>query len=536
MKRANVLLISRRMSVRGPVFLFGRRRFSRLVAAVLPPQRNESLPPREKLQALQEDLRGRMFEDGVGPHRSNMLVSLKRGQTDDATAIAIVGHMVHEGLAFHHKHFAIMMSGLGKRGLWRTSCSLLGEMRARKLEPNTICYNVAINACQRGSSWTSALQVFNEMSQIGAIPDVITYSTLISACDKGAQWRDALAILAKGIQSSMRPDQRCFTAVVGACAHGHRWAHALSILDEIRVSRVRPDLICCNSILSACARGSEWAHAVSLLEAMQLHGPSPDVFSYNTVSTAFDDGLQWEFAIDSLRQLERLQVQPDVVSFNAAIKACRHPDVPWAAALDLLEELSSSCLQPSVSSYGSLLAVLSAHKQWQLALCALEDMQCSWLTIDSGAYASAVQVCASTGQVSLALELYRDAFACGALTHESRSEPGVVILHDHCLEVSLTAVHAVLLDVLCTSTATGEETRRNPRQDLIVLTGRGSHNSSGHSRVASALAQFLSEEFSPPLDLVPFVKDTRRNPGRWVIPAESLQRWIEESSAIPVEA
>lgn len=523
MKLAIMVSISRRN---------GRRLFSRLIAAVLPPQRKASLPPREKLQALQEDLRRRMFEDGVGPHRSNMLVALKRGEKDDATAIAIVGHMVHEGLAFHHKHFAIMMSGLGKRGLWRTSCSLLGEMRARKLEPNTICYNVAINACQRGSSWTSALQIFNEMSESGALPDVITYSTLISACDKGAQWRDALATLNRGLQAGMRPDQRCFTAAVGACAHGHRWQHALSILDQIRVSRIKPDLICCNSILSACARGHEWVQAVWLLEVMLLRGPRPDVFSYNTVSTACDDGLQWESAIASLRQLELSAIKPDVVSFNAAIKACRHPDLPWTAALDLLDELSSSSLEPSVSTYGSLLVVLSAHGQWQLALCALEDMQCSWLTIDSGVYASAVQACASTGKVSAALELYRNAFACGALSHEKASEPGVIVLHDHCLEVSLTAMHAVLLDLLCRP----DGGPRNSMQDLVIVTGRGSHSKSGQSRLASALAQFLSEEFSPPLALVPFVDGTVRNPGRWVIPADSLQRWIGESRGALVEA
>merc|ERR1719469_1181616 len=104
----------------------------------------------------------------------------------------MVGHILYEELAYHHKHFAIMMSGLARKGLWRSACALLDEMRTRGLEPNVICYNIALEACRRGHQWQYAFELYDTMQERAAVPDVISYTSLITACETGSRWAHSL--------------------------------------------------------------------------------------------------------------------------------------------------------------------------------------------------------------------------------------------------------------------------------------------------------------------------------------------------------
>ena len=64
---------------------------------------------------------------------------------------------------------------------------LLGEMRARGLEPNVVSYSAATSACVKGKQPERALELFCEMRKRGLTPNETSYSIAISPRDKGVK-------------------------------------------------------------------------------------------------------------------------------------------------------------------------------------------------------------------------------------------------------------------------------------------------------------------------------------------------------------
>ena len=62
---------------------------------------------------------------------------------------------------------------------------------ARVLMADTVTYNAAIAACERGGQWARVLELLSEMPDRGVPPDVVTYSVAISACENCGQWQPA---------------------------------------------------------------------------------------------------------------------------------------------------------------------------------------------------------------------------------------------------------------------------------------------------------------------------------------------------------
>lgn len=469
---------------------------------------------------MRDRLCEQLFEVGAAQHRTNQLTALSKRSTSNADVVAITGHLLYEGLLFHHKHFAIAASGLAKRHLWRAACELFSEMRGQDLEPNTIICNIALDGCRRAHEWVQALAMLEDMrSGHLARPDVISYTTAVIACEKGGNWEAALKTFACLLAERLRPDQRCLSAVLSACASGHLWALALDFIANPESLKPPLDVVCYNGAISACAKAMQWTRSLAILASIARHGPAPDAVSYNSAIDACQGAHRWPEAFNLLQAMTARRVVPTVVTYIAAIHACsRAGGAMWAHALQLLSELRCRKLAPTLVTYGALMAAAASAGRWELSHVLLEQMRTEALAPDRSAYGSAVIAHAGPGPLLMAhrVALYREVVRRGLLSPWDASEPGVLDLHGHGVEMALAAVHSVIADL---------SPRGVPETDLVIITGRGLHGDAGESRLFPALAQFLYEEFSPPLVL-------RRgsNPGRWVVTAESLKAWLDSNS------
>ena len=57
------------------------------------------------------------------------------------------------------------------------------------LRPDTMVFNAAISACEKGRAWATALRLMQQMRGMGCQPTAVTYGASISACEKGLQWQ-----------------------------------------------------------------------------------------------------------------------------------------------------------------------------------------------------------------------------------------------------------------------------------------------------------------------------------------------------------
>jgi len=65
-------------------------------------------------------------------------------------------------------------------------------MRGEYVQRNTITYNAAIRACEKGEQWQQALELFARMPGEGVRRYTITCSAAINACEKGGKWQQTL--------------------------------------------------------------------------------------------------------------------------------------------------------------------------------------------------------------------------------------------------------------------------------------------------------------------------------------------------------
>ena len=63
---------------------------------------------------------------------------------------------------------------------------------SRRYPCDTIAYNAAISACEKGGQWQWALQLMEDIQAKGIPANTITYDTAIRAYQKGRQWQWAL--------------------------------------------------------------------------------------------------------------------------------------------------------------------------------------------------------------------------------------------------------------------------------------------------------------------------------------------------------
>merc|ERR1711938_278624 len=141
-------------------------------------------------------------------------------------------------------------------------------MKAHGLPPNVVQISMAVSRLGRmRRGWQSAVQLLESAeARYGVTPNTITYNAAISACEKGGQWERALALLDAMQAAGVAPDTITYSAAISACEKGGQWERALALLDEMQAAGVAPNTITYNATISACEKGGQWERALSLLD------------------------------------------------------------------------------------------------------------------------------------------------------------------------------------------------------------------------------------------------------------------------------
>ena len=68
-----------------------------------------------------------------------------------------------------------------------------------------------------------------------ATPDTISYNAAISACEKGGQWQRVLALLKTMCEERVWPNTTSYSAAISACEKGKHWELGLHLLEECKI-------------------------------------------------------------------------------------------------------------------------------------------------------------------------------------------------------------------------------------------------------------------------------------------------------------
>jgi len=191
---------------------------------------------------------------------------------------------------------------------------LYQEMRARKVECNTITYNTILNCFAQCRSMRRVPQILEDMRTATppAEPDMVTYSTLVKGFCASGDLDTALGLLEEmRKQGTFTADEMLYNTLLSGCAREQRISDALRIVNEMRNTGIAPSNYTLSMLVKLLGRCKRLGQCFSIV-----------------------DELTAEFGI-------RLNIQV----YTCMIQACFHNRQP-AEALALFDRLVADGLRP----------------------------------------------------------------------------------------------------------------------------------------------------------------------------------------------
>merc|ERR1719237_314577 len=132
------------------------------------------------------------------------------------------------------------------KGFWdkpEKIMAMYDEMKARKIECNTITYNTILNHFAQCRAMRRVPQILEDMrASIPPVdPDIVTYSTLIKGFCSSGNLDRALGLLAEmQADGKFLPDEMMYNSLLDGCAKEQRIVDALRLVDEMKKTGVAP--------------------------------------------------------------------------------------------------------------------------------------------------------------------------------------------------------------------------------------------------------------------------------------------------------
>ena len=199
--------------------------------------------------------------------------------------------------------------------------------------------------------------------------------------------------------------------------------------------------------------------------------------AYSATISVCEKSRQWKRALELLEEMKSRGIEPDVVSYNAAISACEKGK-QWERTLELLEEMKGCNVEPDVVSYRAVLEALPLS------------------------------------ELSQARDLLKQAIAGGHFqVWNARGGLDFHLAGGCPAAVARVILYHTLMEYV-------EGSRKIA--DLAVIMGQGHGSGDDGPVLPTSTRHFLEEEMDPAIA----IWQVPSNPGRFVVPATSIQQWV----------
>ena len=312
----------------------------------------------------------------------NAMIGTAKGVGNWQLAIALLTQMLNARLQASSIIMGTVMSACQEANQWPSVLHLLGQMPSFQLQPDLICYNIAIS-CESPGAWRISLRCLDEILSRSLEATNITFNSLITACGKATQWQAALELLG---QMGSLTDVISYNAAVAACAQ--QWQMALQIFAEMlpespssaesetpklrrffaapKAKTVRPDLITYNAVVTACEKGNQWHLALSIIDQMQSNNEAPNCVTYQGLLSACEKESCWADRSNGF-SAEELSVN--------SVRDSSLGNSSLLGSIDGMFDVSTVCVTPTnIYTISSNQMVPKTAGQWEVAVKVLDHM------------------------------------------------------------------------------------------------------------------------------------------------------------------
>ncbi|KAL0453979.1 UNVERIFIED_CONTAM: Pentatricopeptide repeat-containing protein, chloroplastic [Sesamum latifolium] len=203
---------------------------------------------------------------------------------------------------------------------------LFDEMLQRGFAPNTITFNVMLNAYGKSRLFEKARKVFWMAKKRGLV-DVISYNTIIAAYGKNKYLKNMSAAVKKmqfdGFSVSLEA-YNCMLDVYGKEGEMEKFR---SVLQRMKVSNCSSDQYTYNILINIYGEQGWIEEVAGVLTELKECGIGPDLCSYNTLIKAYGIAGMVEDAVALVKEMRENGIEPDRITYANLITALRKNDM-----------------------------------------------------------------------------------------------------------------------------------------------------------------------------------------------------------------
>eukprot|EP00439_Symbiodinium_sp_Y106_P079311 s2417_g17.t15 len=114
---------------------------------------------------------------------------------------------------------------------WQWALQLMAEISGYGLEVPSILWKTAIGVCASQGLWQQAIRILNTMREGSCLPDpdIVCFNSALNACERAARPEPAAELLRDMLRCRASPDSTSFARVAGAYSRQTGWEMALAL-------------------------------------------------------------------------------------------------------------------------------------------------------------------------------------------------------------------------------------------------------------------------------------------------------------------
>ncbi|GLU10828.1 hypothetical protein SLE2022_276090 [Rubroshorea leprosula] len=154
-----------------------------------------------------------------------------------------VFHKMHSRFAADTKTMNILLLGFKESGDITAMELFYHEMVRRGFKPNSVTYNVRIDAYCKKRRFGDALRVFEEMEKVNCLPTMETITTLIHGAGLARNTQKARQMFDEIPKRNLQPDIGAYNALISSLVKSRDIDSAIKLMDEMEEKQIGHDSV-----------------------------------------------------------------------------------------------------------------------------------------------------------------------------------------------------------------------------------------------------------------------------------------------------
>ncbi|KDP38714.1 hypothetical protein JCGZ_04067 [Jatropha curcas] len=223
-------------------------------------------------------------------------------------------------------------------------------------------YNCVINCCARAVPIDDLSELFNEMLHRGFSPNTITFNVMLDAYGKAKLFNKARELFMMARKQGMI-DVISYNTMIAAYGHDRDFKNMASTIQNMQFDGFSVSLEAYNCMLDAYGKRGQMESFKNVLQRMKQSSCTSDHYTYNIMINVYGEQGWIDEVAEVLAELKESGLGPNLCSYNTLIKAYGIAGM-IEEAIDLVKEMRKSGIEPNKITYTNLITALQKNDKY----------------------------------------------------------------------------------------------------------------------------------------------------------------------------